>query len=158
MLLCENSCACEKTAAHVLFGLLCACARSNVAEFFFVVRYIVNEYSVFPWPISKICFSMQKRPRAHVFGSCARVHAPIWLKFFCFVRYMVIEYSVFPWPISKTYPSMSKWLKFKNSHFDLKSTLSHSESASYTLNASAAQTVDLLPPDDSTNTVYDFGW
>ena len=31
------------------------------------------------------------------------------------------------------------------------------QSASYTLNASAAQTVDLLPPDDSTNTVYDFG-
>ena len=23
------------------------------------------------------------------------------------------------------YPSMSKWLVFKNSHFDLKSTLSH---------------------------------
>jgi hypothetical protein len=31
------------------------------------------------------------------------------------------------------------------------------QSASYTLNASAAQTVDLLPPDDSANTVYDFG-
>ena len=42
------------------------------------------------------------------------------------VRYMFNEYFVFPWPISKMHSSMSNCLGLKNSHFDLKSTLSHS--------------------------------
>ena len=43
------------------------------------------------------------------------------------VRYMFNEYFVFPLPISKMHPSMSTLLGLKNSHFDLKSTLIHSD-------------------------------
>ena len=53
----------------------------------------------------------------------ARSNVP---EFFFVVRYTFNEYFVFPRPISKLHPSMSKWLGFKYSHFDLKSALSHS--------------------------------
>ena len=53
---------------------------------FLVVRYMNRDKFVFTWPISKMHFSMQKRPRAHVFGSCVHVHAPMWLKFFLWLN------------------------------------------------------------------------
>ena len=72
----------ENVRARTFFGSCAHVHAPMLLKFFVVVRYMVYEYFFFPWPISKIRFSMRKRPRAHVFGSRAHAHAPMWLNFF----------------------------------------------------------------------------
>jgi hypothetical protein len=73
------------------------------------------------------CIELLEISRAHTFLACAHTcMLQCGRIIFFVVRYTFNEYFVFPRPISKVHPSMSKWLGFKYSHFDLKSALSHS--------------------------------